>query len=348
MASKKININDLKKTSTSTSQLADAFGSFEAKAEAVKTGKTSFEEIDVNEIKLDPKGEFQALFPLNEDFVEELAERIDSEGYDKSQCVHIASFDEEPETGEVLIDGAHRLAASKSAKTIDKIPVYRHKFKTRNDAKIYALELQLKRRNLDKSQLFKNFERLNQLKNFYSQETNSDSETPGKQASKDAAFLGTSTRQVEKMNAIENSDREDLKEALRNGSMTVNKAYDALKGKKSKKEKKEPENDISESLSSNEGNPAALSFDHSDHIERPDFAPFGSETDIEKVKRESYKEGFSDCIKKAEEILKYAIAQVIKGTNPKDVYFDPNIQFDYASVYNFNLPEEDEKIIDEL
>ena len=352
MASKKININDLKKTPSPTNQLADAFESFEEKVESVKSGKTSFEEVFINKINLDPKGEFQALFPLNEDFVKELAERIDNEGYDKSQCIHIASFDDEPETGEILIDGAHRKAAAEIAQTIDTIPVYRHKFKTRNDAKIYALELQLKRRNLDKSQLFKNFEKLNQLKNFYSQGTNTDSEFPGKQSIKDAVALGTSPRQVEKMKAIEISDREDLKEDLRNGSITINQAYNELKGNTSKKSKKvkedTEEDDVSDSLNSNEGNPAPVSFRHSDNSGSHEFSPFGAEPEIDKVKRESYKDGFSDCIKIAEDIFKYVIAQAIKGKTPKEIYFDSNIQFDYASVFNFKLPEEDEKIIDEL
>lgn len=84
---------------------------------------------------------FESLFPLDEDMVEEIAEKMRKSGYDNSQPVHVWK-----EKG-ITIDGHTRLAASKLAELFE-IPVYKHSFANENEAVLYALSLQLDRRNL--------------------------------------------------------------------------------------------------------------------------------------------------------------------------------------------------------
>ena len=241
---KKINFNEVSKSSKS--DFSENLKTLN-KSTSVKPVKTSFEKISPTDIICDD--DFKNLFPLNEDAVNQLTERMESKGYDESQPLHLAKFLDEPEKEFVLIDGHHRLAAAIAA-ALDKVPVYRHTFDTRKDGIIYALELQLLRRNEDKKNLYNDFQKLKKLKEIAGTESEEESKgrPDGKQSEKDAEKLGVSSRQIEKMNAIDSSDREDLKEQLSEGSISVNAAYDELKGNKKKSKNKADEEEISEAL----------------------------------------------------------------------------------------------------
>lgn len=338
-----IESNDLNKAS---------FDSFSTSNNSIKKEKTHFEEIDKNELKLDPKEQFQALYPLNLDVVNELVERFDNIGFDKSQCIHIASFSDEPETGEIVIDGHHRLAAAIQSINVDKIPVYRHKFQTRQDAVIYALELQLKRRNLDKKELFLNYEKLKKLQSLLNGELSEEETVPGKKAEQDAKKLGISTRQVEKMNAIESSENEELKEDVRSGKLSVNAAYDKLKGNSPKKKHVEDE-EISDSLEDKSGEPKGITItDHSDGIERPSNK-LTPEQDANEtaLRKESYELGVADGEKKGfakgiETGVIYVLSEILKGKSPEEIYNCEELK-DYtpSEICNFKLPDDAEDLV---
>ena len=267
---KKINFNEASKNTKS--DFSENIKSLN-KQTSVKPVKTSFEKINPNEIVLDD--EFQNLFPLDEKAVENLTQRMESKGYDESQPIHLGKFLEESDTDYVCIDGHHRRLAAINA-GIDKVPVYRHVFDTRKDGVIYALELQLLRRNEDKHNLYNDFLKLKKLKEITGETVDmqeDDSErVEGKQSEKDAQKLGVSARQVEKMNAIDSSDREDLKEQLSEGAISVNAAYDELKGTKKKSKKKADKDELSDVLDDSDGNPRAVtvrSRDMSAHYNAP-------------------------------------------------------------------------------
>ena len=354
MATKKINFNEINKNKAATSTLSEALKNNDNNIEhTVKPQKTTFEKIPPQEIRTDPKNEFNTLYPLNLDTVHTLAGRMEDKGYDDSQCIHTARFNDEEETGEICIDGHHRRQAAIEAE-IERVPVYRHVFETRQEGLIYALELQLIRRNVDKGDLYKDFLKLKKLKEAYRGISGDEpvEKESGKQAERDAKKLGTSTRQVEKMNAIEKSDREDIKEALENGDITVNAAYDELKGKKTKKQKND---DIpSDALEDNSEEPKGIVVtDHSDHKERPNIkatAPVpGNESDLLiNAKNEAYHEGLSKGIEIAEKVFIFALAEISKGRSIKEVYFDERIAFDVQTMQNFVLPDDDEHILEEL
>lgn len=307
---KKINFNKVSKNTKS--DFSENIKTLN-KQTSVKPVKTSFEKISPLDIVCDD--DFKNLFPLNEDAVNQLTERMESKGYDESQPLHLAKFLDEPEKDFVLIDGHHRLAAAIAA-ALDKVPVYRHTFDTRKDGIIYALELQLLRRNEDKKNLYNDFQKLKKLKEIAG--TDLEEETKGrpegKQSEKDAQKLGVSARQVEKMNAIDSSDREDLKEQLSEGAITVNAAYDELKGTKKKSKKKTDEEDVSEALEDSDGNPRAVTVRSRDMSEQFN-AP--AESEIDKRLIERYQEGFVEGFQQA---ANYVLMLVLHGVSNTYIY----------------------------
>lgn len=307
---KKINFNDASKNTKS--DFSENIKSLN-KQTSVKPVKTSFEKIAPTDVVCDD--DFKNLFPLNEDAVNQLIERMESKGYDESQPLHLAKFLDEPEKDFVLIDGHHRLAAA-IATALDKVPVYRHTFDTRKDGIIYALELQLLRRNEDKKNLYNDFQKLKKLKEIAG--TDSEEETKGrpegKQSEKDAEKLGVSSRQIEKMNAIYSSDREDLKKLLSEGSITINAAYDELKGTKKESKKKADEEEISEALKDTDGNPQSVTVRSRDMSVQYN-AP--AESEIDKRLIERYQEGF---IEGFEQAANYVLMLVTHGVSNTYIY----------------------------
>ena len=309
---KKINFNEASKNTKS--DFSENIKTLN-KQTSVKPVKTSFEKINPNEIILDD--EFQNLFPLDEKAIENLTQRMESKGYDESQPIHLGKFLEESDTDYVCIDGHHRRLAAINA-GIDKIPVYRHVFDTRKDGVIYALELQLLRRNEDKHNLYNDFLKLKKLKEITGEtvempEDNSE-KTEGKQSEKDAQKLGVSARQVEKLNAIDSSDREDLKEQLSEGAISVNAAYDELKGTKKKSKKKADNEEVSEALEESDGNPRAVTVRSRDMSVQYN-AP--AESEIDKRLIERYQEGFVDGFQQA---ANYVLMLVLHGVSNTYIY----------------------------
>ena len=324
---KKINYNEASKSSKS--DFSENLKTLN-KSTSVKPVKTSFEKIAPTDIVCDD--DFRNLFPLNEDAVNQLTERMESKGYDESQPLHLAKFLDEPEKDFVLIDGHHRLAAAIAA-ALDKVPVYRHTFDTRKDGIIYALELQLLRRNEDKKNLYNDFQKLKKLKEIAGTDSEEESKgrPDGKQSEKDAEKLGVSSRQIEKMNAIDSSDREDLKEQLSEGSISVNAAYDELKGTKKKSKKKADEEEISEALDDTEGNPQSVTVRSRDMSVQYN-AP--TESEIDKRLIERYQEGFVDGFQQA---ANYVLMLVLHGVSNSYIYKNIFCSKTKHNFQNFNL-----------
>ena len=295
MASKKISYNDLKKQNDSN-QLAQAFSA----GKTVVSQNTGFEKVKVEDIAEDPKGDFTEIFPFNEEMAKSIADSIIARGYDKTQVIHLFKIREEPETMEKPIrgDGAHRVAAAKIA-GIEEIPAYIHTFDTRTEALIYAYELQILRRNLEPYQKLDAMAKLDKLKNPGKK---SDGENTGKSSEEIADVLGVSPRTAERMrNIINNADEETL-EAVKSGEMSISKADKLTNEKKQKKSKKvEDENlddDISEALEDNEGNPGGLSFMQEHPREDPNKLTPEQDSERTLERKRAYEGGFTEGFKK--------------------------------------------------
>lgn len=332
---KKINFNEASKATKS--DFSENLKTLN-KSTSVKPVKTSFEKISPIDVVCDD--DFKNLFPLNEDAINQLTERMESKGYDESQPLHLAKFLDEPEKNFVLIDGHHRLAAAIGA-ALDKVPVYRHTFDTRKDGIIYALELQLLRRNEDKNNLYNDFQKLKKLKEIAGTDFEEETGRPeGKQSEKDAEKLGVSSRQIEKMNAIDSSDREDLKEQLSEGSISVNAAYDELKGKKKKSKKKVDEDDLSDALDDTDGNPQSVTVRSRDMSVQYN-AP--AESEIDKRLIERYQEGFVEGFEQA---ANYVLMLVLHGVSNTYIYKDIFCSKTKHNFQNFNLCDGDDPASD--
>lgn len=339
MANKKVNYNEIKKDFAENEQLKEAF--------STKKEKYVYKKIKISEIKEDPKGDFNNIFPYNEEDAKRLSEKMINKGYDASQPIHIAKILTEPETIEnpIRIDGRHRTEAAKMA-GLEEIPVYEHTFDDRTEAMIYAIELQVLRRNLTDAQKVKAIMLIDELKNP-GKKAEGNTEKRGKSAEETAQKIGMSTRNVEKVRSILNNGSEETKEQLLNNDITINKAYGRIKPRKRNPE----EENESEALTDNSGNPGGLNFQHSDGIERPpiDHSIEYNDTEEDRIilaRREEHMKGYSEGFETG---LNFAIAEIKKGRTPEEVYKDERVQdLSYIVISKFVLPEDDQDIINSI
>lgn len=317
MASKKISYNDLKKDKDN-SQLTAAFSS----GKSVVSYNTGFEKVKVETIRDDPKGDFVEIFSFNEKAAQEIADSMIAKGYDKTQVIHLCKIMEEPDTMEnpIRLDGAHRVAAAKIA-GIEEIPAYIHTFETRKDALVYAYELQLLRRNLEPYQKLDALEKLDQLKN--PGRKTSENAQNGKSAEELGELIGVSTRTAERMrNVINNADEETLN-AVKSGELSISAADKKINEKKHPKKTVEndfTEDDISEALEDNSGNPAPI-FVH----ERKEVSDrLSPEEDSERTRerKAAYEAGLKKGSDLAYEIYDYILSAIESGKTTDDIRND--------------------------
>ena len=145
-------------------------------------------------------------------------------GFDKSQPIII---DEDY----AILDGNSRFMACQIA-GITKVPVIIKKFESRKDALLYELGLQMNRRNIaDDSVLIDTYHTLAAMKDEEGNKLFTDVEIAEK--------LGVSPRQISKAKEVDLKANDELKDALKNGVISLNKAYNSMK--EEMKAKEEPE-----------------------------------------------------------------------------------------------------------
>ena len=167
--------------------------------------------------------EFSSLFPVKLSVLHQIIESIKKHGFDNSQPLHIWKGKS------ILLDGhSRRLAALECGLTT--VPVFEHSFETEEEAMEYALGLQTARRNLTDAELLNALAKLDQLKNRGRPESKKEGEQPkGKSAAHLAKVLGTSTGKIEKARAVTKKATAEVKEAVKEGKMSVNAAYETVR-----------------------------------------------------------------------------------------------------------------------
>lgn len=169
--------------------------------------------------------EFVNLFSHTEETANHLAQSFLENGYDESQPVHYAYIEDEDKS--IVIDGMTRLHALQIADFFD-VPVYKHTFKNRMDALMYAYRLQLDRRNLDDAQKLAAIEKMIQI-NPRSKE--------GSLAKYISSTLNMGERNVKKaINILKNAD-EETKQAVFRHEKTINQADKETQQKKENHQK---------------------------------------------------------------------------------------------------------------
>lgn len=330
MATKKISNTDLDSNDLSN-KLGDIFGFENTKRENV----TSFEEVPLSSIKLDPKDEFTNLFPLDEENITNISNNMKKKSFRKSQALTLITI--ENENIEFLGDGHNRREAALRA-GIETVPVYRETYPTRKEAKIAMLELQLNRRQLTDVIKIKTVAMYRELLGDKKAENGS-----GKISEQIAEATGFSVRQVEKINTILNSEDESLKEEALSGKTSINQSE--KKAKASKKEKSKFTNDNTTHLDAMEdtsGDPKPLTC----HIEHPREDPnkLTPEQDSEQTKRrkEAYESGFREGFEKA---FIFVLSEVMKGRTPNEIYEDERVKDLSEITSDFkNTPEAEEQV----
>lgn len=301
------------KNKQADNQLANMFGGFNTAA----ISESDIKMLPVEQIQLDPKGEFQKLFPINESDLGNIVESMKKKGFLKHQHLLVATIIEEDMT--ILVDGHTRLKAAIAA-GIDEVPVYEITAETRKEAKIACYEMQLFRRNLSDGQKLMAIEAMDVLKNPGRKASDSPAEPSGKSAERLGEQLGMSTRQVEKGRAILASGDEETIEKVKNDEMSFSAGYDKVKGKSKKKSDDENGDfdDISDSLEDMRGVPKAVVIgDHSDHIARP-TNKLSPEEDSERTRerRKAYENG---CVDGFLQCAKYIFAALRDGAEADEI-----------------------------
>ncbi len=319
--------------------------------------------------KIEEHEKFKSLFSIDKTLLDRIAGDMAKNSFDSSQPVHIwVTRDENGTEHNYLIDGYTRVAASKIA-GIKMIPYFKHTFESFEEAHRYALHLQTDRRNLNGIDLLKNIQELMGSEYIQCLEGNKN-EAVGKE-------LGLSEKTVERANKVNSRANGEQIERIKKGEASPNQIYNEIveqetvddeateeqlnriesgeatvkdickeikAEKKSRKasKKKSSDDDISESLSTNEGTPAGLNFNHSDGIERPSYR-ISSEEDSERTKerKAAYEAGLKKGSDLAYEIYNFILSEIESGKSAekirKDIHFD---DFSVARIYRaFNLDD---------
>lgn len=320
--------------------------------------------------KIEEHEKFKNLFSIDKALLNRITVDMEKNNFDSSQPVHIwVTKGDDGKEHNYLIDGYTRVAASKMA-GIKMIPYFKHIFETFEEAHRYALHLQTDRRNLNGIDLLKNIQELMGSDYIQSLEGNKN-EAIGKE-------LGVSEKTVERANKVNSMASDEQIERIENGEASPNQIYNEIINqetvdeeatdeqreriesgeatvkdickeikaeKKSRKasKKKSSDDDISESLSTNEGTPAGLNFNHSDGIERPSYR-LSLEEDSERTKerKAAYEAGLKKGSELAYEIYDFILSEIEGGKSAEKIRNDSHFDdFSVARIYRaFNLSDE--------
>lgn len=320
--------------------------------------------------KIEEHEKFKNLFSIDKALLDRIAKDMEKNKFDSSQPVHIwVTKDDGGTEHNYLIDGYTRVAACKIA-GITMIPYFKHTFATFDEAHCYALHLQTDRRNLSGIDLLKNIQELMGSDYIQSIDGNKN-EAIGKE-------LGVSEKTVERANKVNNMASDEQIERIESGEASPNQIYNEIveqetvdeeatyeqleriesgeatvkdickeikAEKKSQKasKKKSSDDDISESLSTNEETPAGLNFNHSDGIERPSYR-LSPEQDSERTRerKAAYEAGLKKGSDLAYEIYDFILTEIESGKSAEEIRNDSHFSdFSAARIYRaFNLDDD--------
>ena len=203
-------------------------------AKAVNTEDKIFT-VSIEKLHFDE--DYKAVFKQEEDKVQRIAEDMKANGFDKSQPIIL-------DENYAILDGNSRYMACQIA-GITKVPVIIKKFESKKEALLYALGLQMNRRNIaDESILIDTYNKLAAMKDEEGNKLFTDVEIAEK--------LRVSPRQISKAKEVDLKATDEIKAALRAGEISLHKAYTTMKEEKKAEElpvqKVEEVQSISESI----------------------------------------------------------------------------------------------------
>jgi len=183
--------------------------------------------INLEEITTLP--ELKSAFKMNVDVKDRIKVDISDNGFNKAHAVHIFLW----EGKWVLCDGHTRYTAAKEL-GLKSIWAQVHCFETINQALLYSMKEQFNRRNIEDSELFKQFEILRQ------QEINGKKISVEEMSEK----LHKSRRHIFKLQEVfAKSSKEQLK-SIREGTSSINQVYNEIKKQELEEAEKSEEEEI--------------------------------------------------------------------------------------------------------
>ena len=186
--------------------------------------------IKINPAEIIKIPELQNVFRIDLDVKDRIKDDMSINGFSKAHPVHVFKWEIDGKEVLVLCDGFTRYTAATEL-NLDKIYAQVHTFKSINEAVLYSMKEQFNRRNIQDSELFKNFEILRQ------QEIDGRKLT----AAEISERLKKSKRHIFKLQEVfAKSTKEQLK-AIRNGEASINQVYNEIKNQENLEEEKREE-----------------------------------------------------------------------------------------------------------
>ena len=165
---------------------------------------------------------FKDLFPIRPAELEHVMESMKTDGYDNAHPIILWAGH-----NTTVVDGHTRLAAANKL-LFAEIPVILREFKDEAEALEYAIKSQVNRRNLDDAELLRCLDELDKRKKTGpGKGLASRDAKPGKSAEQTAKLLGVSQAKVERLRTVNDHASDEIKEAVKSGEMSANKAYKA-------------------------------------------------------------------------------------------------------------------------
>ena len=177
---------------------------------------------------------FKDLFPIRETTLNEIVEDMKKNGYDYAHPITIWAGHKV-----TVVDGHSRLKAALQV-GMSKVPIMLRNFADEEEALQYAIHSQSGRRNLTDAELL-NCISLIDTKYLRGGSSKATREAFGKSAQKTADLLGISRGKVEKLRTVNDHASSQVKDAVLNGELSVNKAYnETMAARRAEKRASEP------------------------------------------------------------------------------------------------------------
>jgi hypothetical protein len=195
----------------------------------------------IEEIKTHPT--FESLFPINPAVLEKIEQDMRDGRYDVSQPIILATWEGQEEP--VCIDGHTRRQAAINV-GIEEVPVWIHEFDTEEEAQEKAIKLQRNRRNMTDAEIVTCVEALDKKRPrggdrrseaVQSKRQDCPIENGGCSSAQETGdLLGISERKVRQARTVMEHADESTKEAVKQGDLSINQAYQRTQKKRRRTE----------------------------------------------------------------------------------------------------------------
>jgi len=161
---------------------------------------------------------FSTLFPVHHHTLDAITENMKSSGFDDAFPIIIW------EDKNIIVDGHTRLSAASRIK-IGEVPVLLKKFKSQDEAILYAFHLQRNRRNLADEDILRCLQVLDTLDPELEEELNGDILTQKEKTEIRAQELGTSKHKIDQARTLIKHGSPDIMDSVSKGEKSIGKAY---------------------------------------------------------------------------------------------------------------------------